>query len=553
MLPSELLRARVARGRIRPVFCTAAGEGGEHGLAAAIIGRFAEAAGSRMPKRLLAERIARLESGHDYKLVRGMAALLERRSVFEAATGSLPGAASPHRIRQRLFEESAARGLSLSGAQREAVIESVAGRMHIRPDQIRAHMWGDRDDNLELARFDPVPPGNLIAWYNQSLAQTLLFRCTALRFRLRGGGRYWRRVLRDVKRYGLMYALEHSGGGAPDDVTCTLEGPLSLFRMTDRYGTALAKLLPSIIGAPAWNLDGSISRRTEGGQKTYRFELSSKDAAGLFLPAGAGGGAAGAGPGGRDSYDSGLEYRFAGRFRRHFGGGGPGGWSISREPDPLAAGGKAMIPDFLFERFGRRVYLEIVGFWTKEYLDRKAAKLEALLGGKGGARADLLVAVNSELACSKIESIDSDRIFTFRGEVPIKPVLEHLRRIDAEIVEEGIRKGGGISADELEGPDVVRVTEVAARHGIPEEAALRRLAEILPEHVVSGSYMISRDRADALRGALEGVSRFVDACSALADHGIPEACHADLLPKLGYDVVWGDLDPGNGELVRRPG
>ena len=46
--------------------------------------------------------------------------------------------------------------------------------------------------------------------------------------------------------------------------------------------------------------------------------------------------------------------------------------------NPLVADGKAMIPDFLFERFGHKVYFEIVGFWTKEYLERKAAKLEVL-------------------------------------------------------------------------------------------------------------------------------------------------------------------------------
>ena len=46
--------------------------------------------------------------------------------------------------------------------------------------------------------------------------------------------------------------------------------------------------------------------------------------------------------------------------------------------NPLIADGKAMIPDFLFERFGRKVYFEIVGFWTKEYLERKSAKIKVL-------------------------------------------------------------------------------------------------------------------------------------------------------------------------------
>lgn len=84
-----------------------------------------------------------------------------------------------------------------------------------------------------------------------------------------------------------------------------------------------------------------------------------------------------------------------------------------QEPDPLVADGKAMIPDFLFERFGRKVYFEIVGFWTREYLERKASKLKVLFD-KNHKNIDLLVAVNSELSCSQIKTISKDRIFTFQ-------------------------------------------------------------------------------------------------------------------------------------------
>ncbi len=47
-------------------------------------------------------------------------------------------------------------------------------------------------------------------------------------------------------------------------------------------------------------------------------------------------------------------------------------WQLAREPDPLIlSDGKAFIPDFVFEKYGVKVYLEIVGFWTEGLLKAK--------------------------------------------------------------------------------------------------------------------------------------------------------------------------------------
>lgn len=548
MLPLELLRTRTSGGKITPLFCEvgSGGSGGDYGLADKLITHFANAQKTGESKGSLLEKTALLESEHDYKLVRGLSALLERRSVFGSSPSTV---ASPVTVRRRLFEESSARGLALSDSQRQDIIRLIASQMRLLPGQVEATMWSDRDDNLATTRFDSVSPKDLILWYNLSLAQTLLFRCTGLEFHVKGG-LYWKQALRSVKRYGLMYHLEHS----PDDsIKCVLEGALSLFKMTDRYGTAMAKALPSIVSAPEWEISGSIVRKTGDGQKIYQFELSSKTAAGLFHSAsGAACQNSGGGAGNDDDhvYDSAVEAQFAKTFRQYFGDGGRLGWKISREPDPLIADGKAMIPDFLFERFGRKVYLEIVGFWTKEYLERKAQKLRALLPGTGNADStgiDLLVAVNSELACSQMGTISSDRVFTFKKNVPIKPILEHLKKIDKAIVEEKVKT----TRIRLDGQDLdlIPAGEVAAAHGVPDEAALQIIAADHPRHLVVGTYLISKERIDAIKQSLRGISEFIEACKVLTFNKIPDSCQADLLSKLGYNVVWSDLNPNNATIV----
>ena len=557
MLPSELLRTRISRGKIMPLFCAADfGNNTGYELANKLIAFFTDAQTNKQSKGNLLQKISILESEYDYKLVRGLCALLERRSVFRRLNPS-SSIVTPMLIRRKLFEESSKQGLTLSDSQRQAIVQQIASQIHLSSNDIEALMWSDKDENLALIQFDIISPKDLILWYNLSLFQTLLFRCTRLEFYVKGGI-HWKHVLRNVKKYGLMYTLEYNSevGQYNDSVKCVLEGPLSLFKMTDRYGTSMAKLLPSIIGTPTWKISGSIVKKTDDGQKIYSIEMSNDDSK-EFLRSTIDTRYQNNGDKINDGdhvYDSSTEEEFAKKFYQRFDQNDRFGWKISREPDPLIADGKAMIPDFLFERFGRKVYLEIVGFWTKEYLERKAAKLKMLFRdnekNKKNKNIDLLVAVNSELSCSQIETISKDRIFTFKKDVSIKPVLEHLRKIDAEITKEKTSDTQiKLDKNDLE---LISVTQVALEHAIPETAALKILNAHYPdEYLTVGSYLISKQKIDAVNNSLDGISEFIQACTVMKSHKIPDVCHADLLSKLGYDVIWNDLDPNNATIVKK--
>ena len=204
--------------------------------------------------------------GGDYKLVRGFYALLERRCTFKSrdsnsdndggtitisnsSTSTIP-IIDPPRIRKAVFEESSKRGFALTELERREIADSVASKLNLSShDAVLKAMWSDLDDNLILDHFDAIEPEALVGWYNLSLMQTLLFNCTKLDFYI-SGGLNWKRVLRSVKRLGLMYHLQQPQQQQQQQenrIICSLEGPLSLFKLTDRYGTLLAKLLPSII------------------------------------------------------------------------------------------------------------------------------------------------------------------------------------------------------------------------------------------------------------------------------------------------------------------
>ncbi len=553
MLSADLLRIKTSRGKVVPLFCTSDfGNGTDYELANKLVVFFTNAKKNKQRKGDLMQKISLLESEYDYKLVRGFVALLERRSVFGSQEFSNT-IATPASVRKKLFEESSRQGLALNVSQRQSIIQKIANQIHVSTEDVENLMWGDKDENLLLNQFDVINPKDLIMWYNMSLLQTLLFKCSRLEFYVKGGI-YWKNVLRDVKRYGLMYGLEHDSDDGDDggSIRCVLDGPFSLFKMTDRYGTSMAKLLPSIVGTPTWNINGTLSKMTDSGQKIYSFEFSNENTQGFLRSRIEARTHSGVNDG--YVYDSSVEASFAKRFYQHFDQDDEFGWKMSREPDPLIADGKAMIADFLFERFGRKVYFEIVGFWTKEYLERKAVKLKALLGnddrdGKSSDNVDLIVAVNSDLACSQIETISKDRIFTFKKEVSIKPVLEHLRKIDQEINEEKVAVTK-ITLDK-NSQDIVSIKKTAQQHAIPEKATVEIINVSYPnQYAVVGSFLISKEKILVINDVVKNISKFVEACTVMADHGIPDSCHAEMLSELGYDVIWNDLDPNNALISK---
>ena len=541
------------------------GNGTPYELANKLVTFFENTHKNGSSKGELLQKISLLESEYDYKLVRGLFALLERRSIFESGVDSQ---ISPQTIRQKLFKESSVQGFALSDVHRQQIIQKIADQNNLSTNEVEKLMWSDMEENLILKKFNFINPKHLLLWYNLSLAQTLLFRCTTMEFFVEGG-LYWKQVLRNVKRYGLMYNLDQQYNKSEQDlnsINCTLEGPLSLFKMTDKYGTSMAKLLPWIIKAPVWRINGSIIRKNDEGSKIYKFEMSSTDKNdnSVFLQ-----------PISEilfsedDSklnnsqlnnqtkslqndftFDSLLEKNFEKLFLQYFNK--KDDWKISREPNPLIVDGKAMIPDFLFERFGKKVYFEIVGFWTKDYLERKAAKLRVIFdkNQQKGQDIYLIVGVNSDLACSEIESISDDHVFVFKKDVPLKPILKHLEKIDKKIIEEK-SKNTEIQLGN-NNIDIISIELIATKYCIPLETALNLLSSRYQNHLLIGKlYLISKEKINHIQKSLIGIQKFTQACNILEKNKIPESSHADLLSQLNYDVIWEDLDPNNAIITKK--
>jgi len=83
-------------------------------------------------------------------------------------------------------------------------------------------------------------------------------------------------------------------------------------------------------------------------------------------------------------------------------------------------GAEVMIPDFAIEHpDGRRAILEIVGFWTPEYLDAKLEKIRKVEAD------NFVLAVSEQLDCASEEfGSAADRVLWFKTGIHVYDVVD---------------------------------------------------------------------------------------------------------------------------------
>jgi len=612
MLPIELLRVRISSklNQIRPVFYDSQ-EKNQLLLVVKLVKMFEQMDTEGVSKAKLDENILEIEAKYtDYKLVRGICHLLEQRCVY-----ALPGRTFPHggnnnamnaiNLRRKIFEESSRNGYPATEDERKQILQKFATESDLTTDELEIAMWADLDKNKRLKNFESLSPLQLISWYNISILQSLLLNCIKLEFSVYGGFS-WKKILRKIKQLGLMYFLYHENNleseanqqtrnqemvfNSKKDkrVICTVEGPLSIVRLTDKYGTAMAKLIPLIIFTDIWSIDAIILRKSISGvRKTYRFQISNKDKdlplfdASKVQPQSASNMNSGSiYKNAIDNFDSIVEKKFMDKFLKF-----SIGWNLIREPDPLIlSNGKAFIPDFVFEKYGIKVYLEIVGFWTSEYLKRKLEKIKDLLNTKSATSvgADLLIVANIDNYISEngdktmIDSIFSkyiarnNLIFYKKDQIPFGPIIKYLKDIDSRIIDDISINFNNSIVKELESiieekqNKIIFLKQVSDKQNIPVESVLKTIRNLQSNNDASttaiksrlrgflllDNYLISNDKIDELLPELDKLKKLPDAVRFLGENNIPEECITSLIPKIGFEIVWNGID-FNDALIQR--
>ena len=494
MLRKELLRVSRAGGEYQPQFL----DGSHRDLAAQTIGIFQGHVGERRAE--LSSALTDLErEAPDFKLVRGFASLLERDATFETRA-PLP----PERVRRVAFGEAETVGV-VTEADRQRALERAAEKLKTDPEAVTASLYADREVEQVLTGFEPRwTPAELLAQYDLSLAQTALFDAIDVRVRSSDP----RKLVSTVKRLGLLYEVETTDG----DWELRVTGPDALFETSRRYGTRFARLLRSVTATEHWRLTATID--DDGTQR--RMHLTDSD---LSVP--------GVDPVTEVSYDSEVEADFATRFESL-----SLLWELSREPAPLEAGASVAIPDFAFDyrHADFRVYFEIMGFWTPDYVRKKLDQFDAI------ADVELLVAFDESLGVGEEIEARDHRAIPYTGRVRVKDVREALRTYERDLVN---RAAASLPGELEPEADVVTLAELADDHGVSEDA-IEQVS--FPAHEQVGRTLIRPAVLDALAEEITAGMALEEAKAILDEYGIDDASAS--LSRLGYRVEWEGLGGG---------
>lgn len=359
MLTGKQVRVRFARQKIVPQYLDTHSD---HwlGVAEQLLLVFRDVSGRTRGE--LTEALADLVGDGPTQLVhQGFAKLLEDRCEFEVASDT-----PPDQLRDHVFKAAAefrAEAIRAGKAfDRAAVLEQVATELALTPEQVDVGLFADLKDEQRVTRFDDTTAEWLLRRYNVALAQAVLLRCTEMEVKVWGETpARFRQLFRAVKFHRLICTIRNDGGNG---YSLRLDGPLSLFSSTQKYGLQLALFLPALLHCRAFDLKAVV--RWGADRKEKQFTLSGTDGLRSHLP------------------DFGVYTpREVTMFEENFKT-SVADWLISSDPAPMPVDGMTWVPDFKLTHTptGKEVFVELIGFWRRVNLADHYKRLKRGLPGQ---------------------------------------------------------------------------------------------------------------------------------------------------------------------------
>jgi predicted nuclease of restriction endonuclease-like RecB superfamily len=313
----------------------------------ALIRIFAEHEGR--PRRELSHALEEyVGTGTDYKILRGFIKLLTDRCEFETASP-----VDPVDIRRALFMRArASHPITADAEASREVLREVALELGAAPDVLLSGLYADLPENQKLSEFQPLTPEKLLDIYNLAQAQALLYHCVEMHLEVAAQRREdYRELFNAIKAYRLIHTIK---GDAETGYRLRLDGPVSMFHRSQKYGVQMAVFLPALLLCRGWEMRAEIASGKPGRENAF-FELSSSQ---KRLQSDYLGGLADENP---------VIEKFAAKWEKF-----ESEWTLAPSSEVIPLAESAFIPDFVLQhKDGHTFYLEVLGFWTPRYLEKR--------------------------------------------------------------------------------------------------------------------------------------------------------------------------------------
>ncbi len=191
------------------------------------------------------------------KVVKGLYKLLLDISEF-----SIQEEKDLSRKRELLFEKSASI-IKTSEFQKYSEYKNIIQNFLKETDIDSGKIYSDHPDNQKIVGFKKISSEELLNRYNLAIVQSLLLYTSSIKITL--SAITWPKLnsfLRYLKFFGLVAKLEDNTNSFKETVKSFIfhvDGPLSIFENSNKYGLRLASFFPVIPLFKQWKLDAVIN------------------------------------------------------------------------------------------------------------------------------------------------------------------------------------------------------------------------------------------------------------------------------------------------------
>jgi len=378
----------------------------------------------------LKEACAAVEAApRERRLADGLWKLVEDRCEFDAESPI-----DPQELRRAIF-------LRASSARRDgtfergAVLGAIAEEHGLTPAALDQALYADLRGAHTLQRVEPIGAERLVDEYELQQAQAVLLRAVRVTVDVecRSPGAY-RALFHKLKFLRLLYTLSARGEGG---YRIELDGPFSLFESVTKYGLQLALALPVIRECDAFVLEAEVRWGKQRMPLTFRLDKQPP----------------------RPKSDQGAkkdekksEKRSEKKSAKKDEGTNPvvddapaphlaeevarlvedlrateTPWQVLPSTDILSLPGVGLcVPDLALQHraTGECVYLEVMGFWSRDAVWKRVALVE------GGLEQRILFAVSTHLRVSEAALGDElpGALYVYKRVMNARAILD---RVDA--------------------------------------------------------------------------------------------------------------------------
>ncbi len=340
-------------------------------------------------------------AAREAKLAAGLLKLIEDACEFDAEVEI-----EPRQLRSELFTLAARTRRNLTDEQRfdrNALLARVGQAHGHSAEQVERALYSDLRAEHRLLQAPELDPEDLLNRYDLAQLQAVLLRAvkvTAVVSCATPEG--YREIFRKLKFRRLLFQIRPEAGGT---YRIEIDGPFSLFESVTKYGLQLALMLPALLRAERIALQAEL--RWGKTRSPLLFSLERKGTAD--------------GSEGRARLPDEVEALLTafGEPRD--------GWSAEPAERIIDLPGLGLcVPDVRFShRSGAVVFLEVLGYWSRDAVWQRVEMVQKGLGDK------LLFAASQRLRVSEqvLAEHPSGALYVYKSSLSAKAIVEHLERL----------------------------------------------------------------------------------------------------------------------------